>query len=289
MQGSVSFGTSPGDAGAPKIRLIQPFDMPAAMRLKESANWNQTQQDWERLMKIEPEGCFGLVQDGVLAASATSLTYGNDLAWIGMVLTLPEYRKRGYGRMLMIRALEFIESRGIAKAGLDATDMGYPLYESLGFVNESVVERWERPADLEPVTGAAFERWEYDRGLDLPAFGANRSAFLESLAEQESTAIPGEAYAIGRPGSRAAYFGPCVSRSADAARQLLLWFLSRHPGELIFWDLLTDNPQAVALAQEHGFRPVRRLTRMVRNVCGTEPLKKPDYSIAYAIAGFECG
>lgn len=289
MQGHTSPESSPAGAGAPAIRLLQPSDMPGALRLKDSANWNQTQQDWERLMAVEPEGCFGLVQDGVLAASATSLTYGKDLAWIGMVLTLPEYRKRGFGRMLMLHALEFEKSRGIARVGLDATDMGYPLYESLGFVTESIVERWERPANLEHISGPAFERWEYDRALDQPAFGADRSAFLSSLAEQESTMIPGQAYALGRPGSRAAYFGPCVSKSPDAARRLLRWFLARHPGELIFWDLLTENPHAVALAQEHGFRPARRLWRMFRNVCATQPGQKPDYSIAYAIAGFECG
>jgi GNAT superfamily N-acetyltransferase len=260
------------------------------MRLKEAANWNQTQQDWERLLALEPEGCFGVEQDGVLAASATALTYGRDLAWIGMVLTLPEYRQRGFGRMLLRRALEFLESRGVARVSLDATDMGYPLYESLGFVTENIVERWERSGEAEGIAAATCMPWEFERSLDLPAFGADRSRFLRSLAEQEAAAIPGEAYAMGRPGSKAAYFGPCVSRSPEAARQLLRWFLARHPGERIFWDLLLDNPQAPILAQEFGFRPVRRLWRMSRTVCATQSAsRKPDYSTAYAIAGFECG
>lgn len=289
MQGGDSSVSSGGGLQAPTVRLLQPADLPGAMRLKEAAHWNQTQQDWERMLSLEPQGCFGVVQDGVLAASATALTYGKDLAWIGLVLTLPEYRKRGFGRLLMLRALEFLESRGVAHTALDATDMGYPLYESLGFVTETIVERWERPARQEAVTGAACERWQYDSALDRPAFGADRSAFLSSLAEQEATAIPGEAYAMGRPGSKAAYFGPCVSRSVSAARQLLLWYLARHAGETVFWDLLTDNPQSVLLAQEHGFHPMRRLYRMVRNVCAAEAWQKPDYSIAYAIAGFECG
>jgi len=289
MQGGDSSGSSQGGALEPKVRLLQPADLPGAMRLKESANWNQTQQDWERLLKFEPEGCFGLMQDGVLAASATALTYGKDLAWIGMVLTLPEYRKRGFGRLLMIRALEFLESRGVAQVALDATDMGYSLYESLGFVTETVVERWERPANQGSVAGSPGEPWQYDSALDRPAFGADRAAFLRSLAQQEATSIPGDAYAMGRPGSKAAYFGPCVSRSAANARRLLRWFLSRHAGETVFWDLLTDNPQSVALAEEHGFRPVRRLRRMVRNVCANQTPRKPAYSTAYAIAGFECG
>jgi len=136
------------------------------MRLKEAAHWNQTEQDWERLLALEPQGCFGLVQDCVLAASATALAYSTDLVWIGMVLTLPEYRKRGFGRSLLARTIEFSESRGIAKAALDATDMEFPLYQSFGFATESIVERWERPASVAPATGTAFQPWQYDRDLD---------------------------------------------------------------------------------------------------------------------------
>ncbi|MGB9604498.1 MAG: GNAT family N-acetyltransferase, partial [Bryobacteraceae bacterium] len=83
------------------IRRLRPEDIPLAMRLKEAAGWNQTEQDWLNLIELEPEGCFALETGGVLASTATVVCYGNELAWIGMVLTAPEYRGRGFARRLM--------------------------------------------------------------------------------------------------------------------------------------------------------------------------------------------
>jgi predicted GNAT family acetyltransferase len=59
------------------------------------AGWNQTPEDWRRLIELEPFGCFGFVADERLVATTTLLTYHSDMAWIGMVLTHSDYRRRG--------------------------------------------------------------------------------------------------------------------------------------------------------------------------------------------------
>ena len=64
------------------IRLLEVRDLAGAMRLKESAGWNQTAADWRRLLELAPEGCFAVELDGVIAATATVVTYGQDLAWM---------------------------------------------------------------------------------------------------------------------------------------------------------------------------------------------------------------
>lgn len=268
-------------------RLLGSSDIGGAMRLKEAAGWNQTERDWMNLLKLEPEGCFGIEHDGVLAATATAVCHGRDLAWIGMVLTAPEFRGRGYARRLMEHAIGFLRTRGVAWIKLDATDMGRPLYAKLGFEDECPIERWRR-------TGA----WSGPRtrdaaytplpALDREAFGADRSAVVASVAV-ETAAVGEDAYAMGRPGSKAAYFGPCVSRSVSAARQLAEWFLARHAGEDVFWDLLPGNREAAGLARELGFEPCRRLMRMALPApAGTPPLSRND-SLVYAIAGLEFG
>ena len=109
--------TASGAASVVARRLRRP-DLADLMRLKESAGWNQTAEDWERLLELEPEGCFGLERDGAVVASSTALAYGQELAWIGMVLTLPEHRGLGYARRMMECALRFAESRGVARVGL---------------------------------------------------------------------------------------------------------------------------------------------------------------------------
>jgi GNAT superfamily N-acetyltransferase len=273
------------------IIKLERSHIPAGIRLKEAAAWNQTEQDWARLLEMEPDGCFGLLCDGEVVATTTAVCFGQKLAWIGMVLTDPAYRGRGFARRLMEHALEFLERRGVEWLKLDATDMGRPLYLKLGFEDEALVERWVAPASAvaQASAPARMSTFELDGSLDLEAFGAGRTAILQSLAAEEAASVAGAGYGMGRPGSKAAYFGPCVCRSSEAARQLLQWFLSRHHGENVAWDLLPDNREALRLAQEFGFERRRQLVRMVlRGSAATGSFLHND-SYVYAIAGFEYG
>jgi GNAT superfamily N-acetyltransferase len=272
-----------------RIRLLERSDIPGAMLLKEQAGWNQTGQDWERLLELEPHGCFALETEGCLAATASVLVYGEDLAWIGMVLTAPRYRGRGFASMLVNRTIEFAESRKVAHIGLDATDMGIPVYRSCGFEGDCPVERWERPPLAEPAAPLELAGWRYSADLDTAAFGTDRSKLLASLARVEAASIPGLGYAMGRPGSKAAYFGPCVARSNEAAARLLRWFSARHAGEQVYWDLPAENRAAVQLARQSGFRRVRQLIRMWRHREPGGTVNSPDLSSVFAIAGFEYG
>jgi hypothetical protein len=67
--------------------------------------------------------------------------------------------------------------------------------------------------------------------------------------------------------------------------RLLHWFVQHHAGDAIAIDLFPHHESATALASGLGFRPVRRLTRMVRKPSSPS---LPDAQI-YAIAGFEYG
>jgi len=258
------------------------------MRLKEAAGWNQTETDWRNLMRLAPEGCFGIEGGAGLAATTTAVCFGRELAWIGMVLTHPEYRGRGLARALMEHAVAYLESKGVEWIKLDATHMGRPLYAKLGFEDECAIERWGSVAGLSRDPAGLPERAENPgRSLDREAFGADRGGLLHVLAQIDAAAT-GDGFAMGRPGANAAYFGPCVARDAGSARQLLRWFLSRHTGD-VYWDILPQNREAVRLAEEHGFRPLRKLVRMARpGRHGARPFRHDD-SLVYAIAGFEYG
>lgn len=280
------------------IRRMREADIPAGMVLKQAAGWNQTEQDWENILALEPEGCWVYEADGKVAGAATTVCYGVELAWIGMVLTLPDYRRRGIARALMEEALRFCVSREVRCVKLDATDMGRPLYAKLGFEDELLIERWgitlpdragagnppDEPPRLEDVSRIA--------ALDRRAFGADRRAILQRLAGRfpdECWALPG-AYLMARPGSKAYFLGPCVAEDNEAARRLIEALLRRHPGESFFWDLLPDNPAATALAQSLGFEHKRTLIRMVWNQPGRGTGKvgdRPD--LVVAAAGFEYG
>jgi len=273
-----------------EIRLLCQDDIPSLMRLNRAAGWNQTERDWARLMRLQPDGCFGLEAGGQVVATTTAYCYGRRLAWIGMVLTDPECRGRGCARRLMEHALAWLEGRGLAWIKLDATDMGRPLYLKLGFEDEAPVERWGlNPGGVAQASRPVSSTGALPFDLDRRAFGADRAALLEDLARGEQAVLSESACAMGRPGANAAFFGPCVSRSAEDARTLLQWFLGAHPGEPVYWDILPENREAVRLAEEFGFVRRRRLVRQVRRgAADAAPLVRADEYV-FAIAGFEYG
>jgi len=272
-----------------EIRNLKPADIPAAMRLCQAASWNQVPEDWNRLLELEPAGCFAIEEDGGVVATATAVCFGNRLSWIGMVLTDPNYRRRGLARRLMEHCIEYSEQRGIDWIKLDATEMGRPLYARLGFEDECGIERWGgRPLPASESSGQ-LAPYRPEPELDLAAFGADRMRLLDSLSRAGAVSIPGEGYAMGRPGANASTVGPCVARSAEAARQLLREMLARQTGESVFWDLLPDNGEAVRLAGEFGFERKRKLIRMVRPGRAAAAPLEHDNTLVYATSGFEYG
>src|SRR5215472_12798543 len=128
----------------PRLRGLTPADIPAGMDLRASAGWNQTEADWRNVLALGPNGCFGIEGDGELRATTTAVCFGRDLAWIGMVLTAPAYRGRGFARQLVEHAVDYLRMQQVYWTKLDATEMGRPLYERLGFRAEGGIERWMR-------------------------------------------------------------------------------------------------------------------------------------------------
>jgi GNAT superfamily N-acetyltransferase len=252
-----------------RIRMLEASDVAQAHALSQAVGWNQTPADWQLAIEMNPQGCFAMEVEDQVVATTTTIRYGTKLAWIGMVLTHPEFRARGYARSLMHRALDHLSD--IETIKLDATDQGAPLYRQLGFVEECGIERWTGQAKSSQTTVQPFTYPD----IDEQAFGANRRVLLNRLSKIESASLPC-AYAMGR-GNR---IGPIVSQSKEAALILTQWFLSRHPHEQLVWDIFPENNQA----QSQGFQLSRALTRMTRG----RALKSSPNQI-YAGAGFEFG
>ena len=266
------------------LRRMNASDISAAVQLSAQAGWNQTDEDWRLLIELAPEGCLAMELDGELAATTTLFCYGRQLAWVGMVLTKLPYRGRGLARRLLTEALALADRKGIETVKLDATDQGKPLYEKLGFRSEQAVERWARPGPADgPVPSAGAHRAEEWRASDSKVFGVDRSQLLEKLASRNPPFSAGHSYLFTRPGRQAAYLGPCVCDGPGTARILVERAL-QIASPAWYWDLLRKNENAVAIAQELGFTPNRRLLRMIRG----KDLPAREESI-YAIAGFELG
>jgi len=267
------------------LRLLQRDDLPQAWDLSTLAGWNQTPEDWQLLVELAPGGCFCVERDRTVIATATLMPYGNRLGFIGMVLTHPDYRRRGYARQLLIELLARASASGIETLKLDATEAGESLYRSLGFRREQAIERWWRagsPATTPQKNAAACDLTPWF-DVDAYAFGADRSLLLRTLAERGRCFVNKEGFLLSRRGRTSTYLGPCLARSRDAATELFTRAIQAgEPGWA--WDLFPANQDAVRLATELAFTPQRQLKRMVRGA-----RRDSNYERVYAIAGFELG
>jgi GNAT superfamily N-acetyltransferase len=179
------------------LRAMTEADIPLGMRLKTQAGWNQTETDWRRFLRMQPDGCFVAQWGGQDVATTTTCIFGS-VGWIAMVLVDTQYRHRGIGTRLVQHALEFLDERQISTARLDATALGRPVYERLGFVAEYELMRMEGVAmggGGESGTCSGAEDGNRDFGLEdhrlaACATSTSRLAFgaREPLAEEHRLA-----------------------------------------------------------------------------------------------------
>jgi GNAT superfamily N-acetyltransferase len=274
------------------IRPLLAADLDAQQALVELAGWNQTRRDLERLLDHQPHGCFAGVLDGRPVATVTTTSHGASLAWIGMMLVHPDYRRRGVATALMERAVEALRRQGIACLKLDATPDGAAVYSRIGFESECGLHRYaragratgagastSRPAGLVP-TG---RDWTIPM-VDEVAFGADRSAWLMRLAADSRVEVVAGGYGMLRPGRRAAYLGPVVAETPAAAHRVVERLLEGVHAPLL-WDLPDANPAATQLARALGFEPTRELVRMWR---GDRPLAG-RYELQFGLTDFATG
>lgn len=282
-----------------RMRVMLESDLPFADSLRSLAGWNQTLDDWSRFLAMQPEGCFLAEWDGAQAGTATTVVYGSDLAWIGMVLVHPNFRRRGVGRALLLRCIEHLQGLKIKCIKLDATPEGRTVYEKLGFKEEWSLRRWE--ADVATVvcasTDCSIRAWEWADAArldsrDAQAFGTPRRGLISALARQSHCVLTCEragdgetGYGFLRKGSRASYLGPVVAANCRDGIALIEALLAQAGESRVFWDIPDLNLAAVDCATRHGFAVQRSLTRMRlgENCCTGNPLQQ------FAIAGPELG
>lgn len=278
------------------VRRMHPSDIDAALGLIRPQHWNQTTEDWARFMALEPEGCFVAVLDGSLVATTTTERFSR-VGWIGMVTTDPEHRGLGIGRQMMQAAISYLRRAGARTVKLDATPMGKPLYDRLGFKPEYPLQRVVgagRPLDTSGVTPIRGDREALDAiySLDRSTYRVDRSDMLRRLAAgwPELAAVHRtrgvvDGFILGRHGHLYEHLAPLVAHTPEAGDALLRWGISAASERKVAFDHPLPNEHAGRLAAEYGFEPAREFTRMH---LGREPYLDQPRQI-YATTGAEKG
>lgn len=257
-----------------QLRRLNHDDLEQAVALSRGVGWNQTPADWARLLTLAPDGVFGALEADRLVATSSVVAYGDALAWIGMMIVDAEHRGRGLGKRLLDAALASPTIAPGAIVGLDATDMGAPLYRTRGFVDVAPIDRWggalraaDAPEDtqvrtVEATDVAALAAW------DVENTGVERSALVTDLLNTASAEgwlatrdrrIVG--YAVVRPGRSHRHLGPLLAEDDDAVDALVAAAAERRARAPVFADVVR-SPAREAVFARAGLRVERRLSRM---------------------------
>ena len=229
------------------------------------------------------------------------------LAWVAMVLVDPAHRGGGIGTALLERGLDSLADADAV--GLDATPLGQPLYEKLGFRTASTLLRMERLADdtlgapgppgdghaatsLARVGHAAATDLEAMTALDARASGLDRRAMIEWLQqgapELAYVATTHDAIAglvLGRHGHDFCHIGPVIAPSVEAACALVGACLRARPADRFIVDIAQARPGWRKRLEAIGFTMQRPFARMYRG----EWRPAGDDTCLYAVIGPEFG
>jgi GNAT superfamily N-acetyltransferase len=280
-----------------QIERLEPRHAEAVAPLSVEAGWNQVAADW-RLM-IERGCAFGIRDpSGPWIATALVLPLGPAITWVSMVLVTRSARRRGLGTRLLERCLAEVEQQGVA-AGLDATELGRPVYLPLGFRDVYPLSRWRldpgprsavepppgirvrraSPADLLPILALDSARTGFARAATLAHLLA-RAPSLAQVAERGDGSLAG--YALGRDGHAVLHVGPLVADDEDIALALLASAVGRVTQSVIL-DVPDRHEKLRGWLTAHGGIAPRGFMRMLRG--SFPPLD--DASRLFALAGPE--
>ncbi len=255
------------------IRPMTDADIPLGMRLKTQAGWNQTEADWRRFLWLQPDGCFVAELNGTPVGTTACFIFG-PVAWVAMVLVDEAARGRGVGTALMQHVLAFLDKAGIRSVRLDATPLGRPIYERLGFTVDYTLVRYTglfTARAVPRVETLDLSRLPKASALDASITGADRSRLLRRLYDEQPGAfriVRGAQGILGfltaRPGSSAVQVGPCLALDQGAGRSLLFDAATRLAGQRVFLDVPQANKAAGRTVEALRLAPQRELFRMGR-------------------------
>ncbi len=249
-------------------------DFSFAVQVANTMNWNMTAEDFEFMVKLEPEGCFVQFQDEKRVAIATSIGFGK-VGWFGNFIVKEAVRGQGAGSLLIRHATDYLKSKGAETIGLYAYPHLVKFYKSFGF-----------EADIDflvlkgkPVLPAAREVLSAAEKRDVPVliefdrkcFGVNRRKLLEQIlsakgnpcyVSMENNEITG--YVAAKVYGKMAEVGPliCHADRVEEAKLLLENILSRLSGFDVFMYIPKKEKALLNMLRKAGFEEDFRLVRM---------------------------
>ncbi len=248
-------------------------DVPFGMTLTDMLGWHRTAADWQRLVRIEPDGIFKAVHGGKDAGSGGVVSYGR-LAWIHSIIVSPELRGKGIARALVLQCIKYARGKGAECIKLDAVAGTNQFYKGLGFIEEFESKRFVRSGEMCLRLAEKMKSSDLDEvfAFDYSQTGLGRGRVLKDVFREnqpwafllrEQSGIRG--YIMAREGEVRVNVGPCVCLRDDerCAMDLLKTVLGKAPSRQFRATVSGSNANAVKVFKSLRFEePEKSSTRM---------------------------
>ncbi|MFL5886956.1 MAG: GNAT family N-acetyltransferase [Thermoleophilaceae bacterium] len=256
-------------AATSSIRVALDDELPAVGAVGSRAGFGPRVLDQLRFLRRRELGEVFVADAVGRPVGAAACIAFEGTGWIGAVGVVPEARSQGIGGALTEAAVDWLHQAGADPILLQATALGRPVYERLGFLAEGEYVMLSGPAlpgDRRAPHGVRAGRAEDLPAvieLDRAATGEDRSRLLETvwpsgaLVAEHAGVLDGFHVTSGAgPG------GAIVATSTEAGVRLIDGARSIFaPGEHMTPVPHANRPARHAL-RERGYRDATRTTRM---------------------------
>jgi predicted N-acetyltransferase YhbS len=237
-------------------------------------------EDLEDIREFQPEGWGDIVDLFIynihcsfcypikMSMGGRMVAVGNiilfkDTAWLSQIIVHPAYRRRGFGKAVTQELIGQIDQQQYKTILLDATSLGYPVYQKLGF--ETISEHLHFSANE---TESTFEKSTYI----IPVDERDREAIfqLDELAtgerrEKKLMEKLNEAWIYSRNKNlEGMYFpslgkGMIIAQQPDAGIELMKMRMNKNKSSM----LPAENKPAIDFLLSNGWTQTRMSRRMI--------------------------
>lgn len=256
------------------VKTMSKDDLAFAINITDTMEWNLAEEDFKFIMKLEPEGCFVLLNHSERIGIATTISF-EKIGWIGNLIVTENQRKKGAGALLVRHSIEYLKNKNVETVGLYSYIETVPFYGRLGFEYDSEFIVLEGKGFSSPIHADVREIRKEDVqeviDFDKFCFGASRRKLLEPILlnpnnlgyiSMENDQIAG--YAAAKVYDGITELGPlvCLKEHSDVAIDLLKATLLRLEGHHVSMCIPKKEFMILKLLNGAGFGENFHVARM---------------------------
>ena len=257
------------------IRTLADIDLETADNILKVAFQSQASRldDIHLYRRIQPDGWFLALRQDQPVGMVGAANYGA-FAHVGLMAVHPDVQRQGVGLAIMQFLLARLDQQHVPLVTLDASNMGRPLYDKLGFVPYDETLMFQRSGNFampdQPSNIQSISNQDLDELVqwDSLFFGADRRKVFQALL----AFFPERAFMLrDETGQVAGYLfaqknriGPWVMRQPHGAEALLKAALTLPYEGTVSVAVPAVNQDAVELLPRYGFKQLRANRHMGR-------------------------